>query len=527
MPAKTPHLLLVLDGWGHAAASDWNAITRAPAAHFLEWWEKWPRTLLSASGKEVGLPLGLMGNSEVGHTNIGAGRVVFQTISRINASIADGSFQRNGALLGAIEHARQNGSRLHLFGLIGDGGVHASDVHYRALLQMACAQGLRADQVLVHALLDGRDTPPTSAGAYLRQLEEMLAEHGGRVASICGRFFAMDRDQRWERSEQFWRALVHGVGHRAQTAAQAYADARARGESDEFVEPTLIDHSGDPGGPGSAGQPGGAGPGTLRDRDAVICFNFRADRVRQISECLLGEDFDAIDRGPCPQVHYATMTQYRQDFACPVAFPPEQLHSLFGELVAARGLRQFRCAETEKYAHVTFFFNGGREEVYDGEERLLIPSPRVKTYDLQPQMSAPEVTDAVVGRLAQGENDLYVVNFANADMVGHTGDIAAAAAAVRAVDASLRRIVEAALAQGGTVAITADHGNSEMMIDPVSGETHTAHTTNPVPFLLLGEAFRGARLRESGILADVAPTLMEAMGIEQPTVMDGVSLLAR
>lgn len=510
MERKNPTLLLVLDGWGHAAPSDTNAITHAPAHHFLEWWEKYPKALLSASGREVGLPLGLMGNSEVGHTNLGAGRVVYQTITRIDQAIADGEFQRNAALRGAVEHAINKGSRLCLFGLLGNGGVHASQKHYAAILELAVSMGLPGERIIFHALLDGRDTPPRSAQGFLDELEQLLAKHGAVLGSICGRYFGMDRDTRWDRTEQFWNGLVHGQGKFAAPNAQAaYQAAMERGETDEFVQATVI---------------GAPGERCVRDGDAVLSFNFRADRVRQITEAFLARDFPHFERGAVPAVHYVTMTQYRKDFDCPIAYPPEQLRSLFGELVAAKGLRQFRCAETEKYAHVTFFFNGGREEVYEGEERLLIPSPRVATYDLQPEMSSKDVTDAVVDRLQKGENDLYVVNFANADMVGHTGIPAAAESAVRAVDGCLARIVAEAMKQGGTVAITADHGNSEMMVDPVTGEAHTAHTVNPVPFLLLGERFRGAQLRKMGTLADVAPTLMEAMGIEQPSVMDGRSL---
>lgn len=510
MKSKNPTLLLVLDGWGHAAPSDTNAITHAPADNFLSWWERYPTALLSASGREVGLPLGLMGNSEVGHTNLGAGRVVYQTITRIDQEIEDGKFERNAALRGAIDHARQAGTRLHLFGLLGDGGVHASSKHYAKLLELAVSMDLPGEQIVFHPLLDGRDTPPTSAEGYLAELEKMLQPIGARVGSICGRYFGMDRDQRWERTESFWNVLVHGrAEHQADSAMAAYRAARERGETDEFVAATVI------------GQPGER---CVRDGDAVLSFNFRADRVRQITDAFLSEGFQGFERGAVPKVHYATMTQYRADFACPIAYPPEQLHSLFGELVAARGLRQFRCAETEKYAHVTFFFNGGREEVYEGEERMLIPSPKVATYDLQPEMSAFAVTDSVCDRLHKGEHDLYVVNFANADMVGHTGIPSAAEAAVRAVDGCLARIVEAALRQGGTIAITADHGNSEMMVDPVTGEPHTAHTVNPVPFLLIGDRFEGHKLRTMGTLADVAPTLMEAMQIEQPSVMDGRSL---
>lgn len=508
---KRPAVLLILDGWGQAEPGAANAITQAPAREFLRMWEEWPHCLLSASGEEVGLPLGLMGNSEVGHTNIGAGRVVYQEITRIDRAIREGEFQRNGALRGAVEHARRGGGALHLLGLVGTGGVHASDGHYRALVDLARQMGLPGDRLFFQALLDGRDTPPDSGAGFVKELEDYLERTGmGRIATVSGRYFGMDRDKRWDRVKKFWDAVVHGLGERAATAQDAVRRSYAAGVSDEFVAPAVV---GDP------------AAGRVRDGDAVIAFNFRADRMRQISQAFLLPDFEEFERGRAPQVHYVTMTQYRADFPCPVAFPPRELRSLFGELVAARGMTQFRCAETEKYAHVTFFFNGGREEVYPGEERLLVPSPKVATYDLQPEMSAPAVAEEVLRRLEGGAHDLYVVNFANADMVGHTGIQAAAEQAVRAVDRCVGRIVGEALRRGGTVAVTADHGNAEMMVDPVTGGPHTAHTTNPVPFVLAGEGFRGARLRPMGILADVAPTLTEVMGIEQPGVMDGRSLL--
>jgi 2,3-bisphosphoglycerate-independent phosphoglycerate mutase len=439
--------------------------------------------------------------------------VVYQTITRIDRAIETGEFAANGALRGAVAHALDGGGRLHLFGLIGDGGVHASAAHCAAVLALARRMRLPGERVLFHALLDGRDTPPSSSPGFIDRLEEALRREGGRIASVCGRYWAMDRDKNWERTQRFWELLARGrAPFAAPNARQAVADALARGETDEFVQPAVV-----------------GAPAPLADGDALLCFNFRADRVRQISEALLaGPDFDqrCFARGGVPRVRYVTMTQYRKDFACPAAFPPEELRSLFGELAAARGLRQLRCAETEKYAHVTYFFNGGREEVYPGEERVMVPSPKVPTYDLQPAMSAPAVADEACRRLADGATDLYVINFANADMVGHTGMQPAAEAAVRAVDECLGRIVDLALPRGGTVAITADHGNAEQMWDPVARQPHTAHTTNPVPFLLLGERFRGARLREMGVLGDVAPTLMEAMGLEKPPEMDGMSMLA-
>ncbi|TAH39617.1 MAG: 2,3-bisphosphoglycerate-independent phosphoglycerate mutase [Planctomycetota bacterium] len=513
MSPKTPALLLILDGWGHAPPGASNAITQAPAARFQALWDEWPHCLLSASGEEVGLPLGLMGNSEVGHTNIGAGRVVYQEITRIDKDIREGGFQRNGAIRGAIEHARRTGGALHLMGLLGNGGVHASDRHYLALLELAASMGLPGERVFFQAILDGRDTPPDSSAGFVQELDACLrAPQRGRIATISGRYYAMDRDRRWDRTRKFWDAIVHGVGERAGDPMQAVRNSFARGLTDEFVLPTII---GDP------------AAGRVRDGDAVFAFNFRADRMRAISQAFLFPEFAEFERGRVPQVHYATMTQYRADFPCPVAYPPRALKALFGELAAARGLTQFRCAETEKYAHVTFFFNGGREEPYAGEERVLVPSPRVATYDLQPEMCAAGVTDEVLRRLERGAHDVYVVNFANADMVGHTGIQPAAEKAVRTVDDCVGRIVAEALRRGGCAVITADHGNAEMMVDPVTGGPHTAHTTNPVPFVLAGARFRGARLRAMGILADVAPTLMEGMGIPQPVEMDGRSLLRR
>lgn len=509
MSGKRPTVLLVLDGWGHAKASAGNAITQAPAENFLRWWDQCPHALLSASGREVGLPLGLMGNSEVGHTNIGAGRVVRQTISRIDQAIEQDEFRLNPALRGAVEHALKNGRNLHMYGLLGPGGVHAMNNHYRQLLKLAGELGLPGARVRMHVLLDGRDTPPVSASGHLSELDSMMTEFGGTLASVCGRYYGMDRDHNWERIKQFWDCMIHGrTEYTAATWQLAMSAASERGETDEFVKPTVI-----------------GSPEPVTDGDSILCFNFRADRVRQMSQALLEDDFTGFATGAVPGVHYATMTQYRKDFNCSVAFPPLELRSMFGELVSAHGMRQFRCAETEKYAHVTFFFNGGREELYEGEERHLVPSPKVPTYDLQPEMSAPQVCDEVCLRLEKGEHDLYVVNFANSDMVGHTGKQDAAEAAVRAVDRCLGRIVAAATKSGGTVAITADHGNAEQMIDPDTGGIHTAHTVNPVPFVLIGEDYRNAKMREIGVLADVAPTLMRTMGIEQPEVMDGVDLL--
>jgi 2,3-bisphosphoglycerate-independent phosphoglycerate mutase len=502
-------VLLVLDGWGHAQPCDSNAITHAPAVNFLNWTQKYPWTLLSASGKEVGLPLGLMGNSEVGHTNIGAGRVVYQMISRINKAIEEETFFQNSVLRRAIRHAIEKKSNFHIFGLIGDGGVHASEEHYQALLKMANDMGLPSNNIKIHALLDGRDTPPRSARAFLESIELMCNKYGGSITSLCGRYFGMDRDSNYERTETFWKAMVDGdAPYLAKNSLEGLDAAYARGENDEFVQPVLIEQG-----------------VQVKDGDSVLSFNFRADRVRQISDMFLqNKSVSKFDHLDCPNVLYTTMTQYRKSFDCGVAYPPEEIKSTFGEVVAHQGLTQFRCAETEKYAHVSFFFNGGREEVFPGEERSLIPSPKVATYDLKPEMSAFEVTAAVINKLEEGMHSAYVINFANTDMVGHSGLIPATEAAVRAVDGCLKQIVDKVLEKGGNVVITADHGNAEQMIDLSTGGVHTAHTLNPVPFLLIGDEFQGVKMRDIGILADVAPTLLKIMGLDVPEEMDGLSL---
>jgi 2,3-bisphosphoglycerate-independent phosphoglycerate mutase len=504
--------LIVLDGWGHRRERDHNAI-EANAAFFHGLLGRYPHTLLSASGKEVGLPLGLMGNSEVGHTNLGAGRVVYQEITRIDKSIAAGDFFENGALVGLIERVRASGKRLHLLGLVSDGGVHSSDRHLRALLDLAARRGLAREDVCVHAVLDGRDTPPRSAQRFLARLESDLTEAGvGWIASVIGRYYAMDRDKRWERTRRAYDLFVSGVGERVATVAAALENSYATGKGDEFAEPCVV-----------------AGPhsGRLADGDGLLCFNFRADRMRQICEALSAEDFDGFERAPRARLDIATMTQYRGDFPFPVAYPPTQLRGLFTDIVSEHGLRQERMAETEKYAHVTFFFSGGREAELQGESRTLVPSPNVATYDLQPEMSAPELCRRILSSLEKGETDVYIINFANADMVGHTGIWNAAVRAVSAVDACLARIVPEVTRRGGLVAITADHGNAEQMVDPESGGPHTAHTTNPVPIVLCADDLIGAKLRPMGILADVAPTLLELADLPRSEGMDGVSLLVR
>jgi 2,3-bisphosphoglycerate-independent phosphoglycerate mutase len=508
---RRPVLLVVLDGWGHREAAAHNAI-RSHAPRFHELLARYPNTLLSASGEEVGLPLGLMGNSEVGHTNLGAGRVVYQEITRIDKAIAMGRFAENAAFLRAIDHVRERGTRLHLFGLVSDGGVHSSDRHVSALLALAKARGLAPEQVLLHAVTDGRDTPPRSGAGFLAALEAEITRIGvGRIASVVGRYWAMDRDKRWDRLARAYALLLAGEGRRAKTSAEAAALSYAEDVGDEFLEPTVI---GDP------------GADRLRDGDTLICFNFRADRMRQICQALALDDFEGFARPSRARLEIVTMTQYRADFPFPVAFPPSELKGIFPELIAAHGLRQERIAETEKYAHVTFFFSGGEEREYPGESRILVPSPRVATYDLKPEMSAPEVTDAVLASLERGLTDVYVINFANADMVGHTGMLEAAERAVATVDRCVERIVRAAAAKGGLVAVTSDHGNAEMMWDTQNDQPHTAHTTNPVPIVLCAEDLIGAQLRPMGILADVAPTLLEWMRLKPSEGMDGRSLLS-
>jgi 2,3-bisphosphoglycerate-independent phosphoglycerate mutase len=501
----------VLDGFGHREALEHNAI-RKEARFFYDLCARYPNALLSASGEEVGLPLGLMGNSEVGHMNLGAGRVVYQEITRIDKSIREGRFFENGAFREHLERVRRNKKRLHLLGLVSDGGVHSSDHHLRSLLELARRAGLAREAVLVHALLDGRDTPPRSGARYVAALERDLERAGvGRIATVVGRYWAMDRDKRWERVQRAYELFTAGVGTRHASALEAVRASYAQEVGDEFVEPCVI---------------GEAGAATMHSGDGVLCFNFRADRMREIVSALGLADFTAFERRVRPALELVTMTQYRADLPFAVAFPPVELSGTFGEVLSAANLRQERIAETEKYAHVTFFFSGGREAEVRGESRTLVPSPKVATYDLKPEMSAFEVKDVILRSLERGETDAYVINFANADMVGHTGIEPAAEAAVRAIDACLSEIVPRAVGRGGLVAITADHGNAELMWDAENQQPHTAHTTNPVPLVLCADDVRGAKLRPMGILADVVPTLLELTGIEKPSAMDGVSMLA-
>ncbi len=510
---KPPMLLVVLDGFGEAAAGPGNAITLAGPRFWNDLRQQWPTTHLEASGEDVGLPCGLMGNSEVGHLNIGAGRIVFQEITRIDREIREGRFQTNAALLSAIDQAKKSGGTLHLLGLLSDGGVHSSDRHLKALLGMCKAQGLTGERVVLHAFLDGRDTPPRSAQGYVERVETWMRELGtGRIGTVVGRYYAMDRDKRWERVQKAYDALTLGTGFAAESAQAAIAAAYARAETDEFVLPTMI---------------GSPDRGRVRTGDAVIFFNYRTDRARQLTDAFVGRDFTGFPRASVPIVHFVTMTRYREGLPCPVAYAPQNLDGIFPQVISQQGLRQLRIAETEKYAHVTFFFSGGEEKEYPGERRVLIPSPKVATYDLQPEMSAGLVTDALLQELGGALcPDVTILNFANADMVGHSGVIPAAVKAVQTIDQCLARIVPAYLKLGGTVAITADHGNVEMMIDPVTGEPHTAHTTNPVPFVVCGEAARGRRLRSGGRLCDIATTLLPILDLPLAKGMEGMDLFA-
>ena len=503
-----PVALVILDGWGINESCDYNAVCQARTPRIDALLRDYPSTRIGASGGDVGLPDGQMGNSEVGHLNIGAGRIVYQDLTRISKSIADGDFARNPVLTDTLERVKAAGGKLHLMGLLSDGGVHSHNTHLYALVELAKAAGV--GEVCIHAFLDGRDTPPQSGAGYLEELEARLAGmHCGRVATVIGRFYAMDRDQRWDRVRSAYRAMTLGEGESAASSAEAIAAAYAAGETDEFVKPRVIDPV-----------------ATIDDGDAMFFFNFRADRAREITRAFTEAEFCGFPREKKPRLSaYACLSEYDETFGLPVAFPPQSYPHLLGEVVAAAGLHQLRIAETEKYAHVTFFFNGGSEVPFPGEDRALIPSPKdVATYDLKPEMSAAAVTDEAVACIEGGNYDFIVLNFANPDMVGHTGVLPAAIRAMETVDACLGRVVDAVLAAGGRLLITADHGNCEQMADG-AGHPHTAHTTNAVPLILVGPERRNLTLRP-GILADLAPTLLELLGLPQPEEMTGRSLIS-
>lgn len=500
-----PVVLLILDGWGHREDPRDNAIAQAEIPNWRRLWDSAPTTLIHTEGGFVGLPEGQMGNSEVGHMNIGAGRVVYQELTRIGAAIEDGSFFDNPELLAACDEAIANGRTLHVMGLLSPGGVHSHEAHLFAMLELAKRRGV--PRVAVHAFLDGRDMPPRSARPSLEKLQQVAEALGNvRIASLSGRYYAMDRDRRWERVVQAWDAIVNAKGERAADPLAALEAAYARGENDEFVLPTVIE---------------GAQP--MSDGDAVVFMNFRADRARQLTMAFVQEEFDGFARRQLRLGRFSCLTEYDATLDAPVAFAPDNLRNTLGEVLADRGLRQLRIAETEKYAHVTFFLNGGREAPFEGEERILVPSPKVATYDLQPEMSCPEVTDRLVEAIGSGRFDVIVCNYANPDMVGHSGDLQAAIKAVEAVDAAVGRVVEATRARGGELLVTADHGNVEMMRDPDTGQPHTAHTVGPVGLIYVGD--RPAALREGGSLRDLAPTLLDMAGVPVPDEMTGRSLL--
>jgi 2,3-bisphosphoglycerate-independent phosphoglycerate mutase len=509
---KKTHMLIILDGWGIGVDEPTNAVLAADTPCLDRLLSTYPSTRLRCCGEDVGLPAGIMGNSEVGHMNIGAGRVVYQDLMRIDKSIEDESFFENAPLGTAMDTVATQGKALHLMGLVSDGGVHSQLTHILALLSMAAKRGV--SNVFVHAILDGRDTPPDSGVAYLRQVQDHINTLGqGAIASVCGRYYAMDRDKRWDRVEQAFRLYTEGEGRLETDPVAAVRSAYDQGETDEFVKPVaIVDESGKP-------------VGTVADGDGIIFFNFRADRAREITRAFTEKGFSGFERRVVPVLAgYTTMTLYDETFDLPMAFGPQHLAMILGEVVSRQGMRQLRIAETEKYAHVTYFFNGGEETPFENEDRCMIPSPRdVATYDLKPEMSAPQVADEVVARLDSGQYDFIVLNFANMDMVGHSGVLQAAVKACETVDRCLQKVLDKLLQQGGVALITADHGNSEKMAGP-DGKPFTAHTTNPVRLILVDDNHKAARLRE-GRLGDIAPTLLALMGLEQPEQMTGRSLL--
>ncbi len=508
---KKPVALIILDGWGINESCENNAVCQARTPRLDEFAKDYPTAWLNASGLNVGLPEGQMGNSEVGHLNIGAGRIVYQELTRISRSIEEGDFFTNQTLIAGLATIRQAGGKLHLMGLLSDGGVHSHNTHLYALIELARRAGVDA---YVHAFMDGRDTPPQSGAGYLQELEaEMARIDHGCLATVTGRYYAMDRDNRWGRVERAWRAMVLGEGQLAESGAEAIRAAYGAGQTDEFVEPRVILHNGSP-------------AGIINDGDGIFFFNFRADRAREITRTFTLPGFDAFARPSVPRLStFVCLTEYDATFDLPAAFTSESLHNILGEVVADAGLKQLRIAETEKYAHVTFFFNGGEEVPFANEDRVLVPSPQdVATYDQKPAMSAFEVTDEVISRIRQGTYDLIILNFANPDMVGHTGILRAAIAAMETVDECAGRVVDALLEAGGCALITADHGNCETMTDE-NGAPQTAHTANRVPLFLIDPDNRQAVLRP-GILADLAPTILDLMGLTVPPEMTGKSLIS-
>ena len=530
MPRPKPLVLIILDGWGYRAETKANAIALARKPTYDRLLREYPNTLIQTSGPFVGLPEGQMGNSEVGHLNIGAGRVVHMDITRIDLMIQNGDFFSHPVLLDAMKHARSGGRKLHLFGLLSDGGVHSQQAHLYALLKMAKQNGV--DRVFVHAFMDGRDTLPTNGAGYIEQLQQKMREYNsGKIASVNGRYYAMDRDRRWERIAKAYNAMVFGQGEGGTYVdpVQGVRDFYNKGVTDEFIVPFVcVDNRGEP-------------LAKIADEDSCICFNFRADRVRQITRALCRNsglnaqegrnlpgavELDAtIPRDRVPKnLKYVCMTQYDKNFSLPVVIPPESMANILANVMGGLNMRNLRVAETEKYAHVTYFFNGGVEQPFPGEERLLVPSQKVATYDLKPEMSAAGIADAVVKATNDSAFDVIIVNFANADMVGHSGKIEPTVKGVETVDACLEQIEKAVRAKGGAMLITADHGNAEMMIDPVTGGPHTAHTTNPVPFIVLSDDAQQFTLKPNGSLRDISPTILGMLGITEPKEMTGSDL---
>lgn len=509
-----PITLLILDGWGVADEKKGNAVLARSLSNYNYMRTNLPNSVLDASGSSVGLPPGLMGNSEVGHLNIGAGRVVIQKLTQISQTIIDGTFFKNPAFTGAIEYVRKTGGMLHLFGLVSDGCVHSSPDHLDGLLELMKRADIR--EFMVHPILDGRDTPPRSARRFMRELEEKLPGCGGRIGVVSGRYYAMDRDKRWDRLEKYWQALVMAQGMEADSALAAVDQGYERGENDEFVLPTVVT------------------PRTVRSGDAMICFNFRPDRVRQIARAMTTVDFDGFNRPTVPDIYFVCLTEYDASLNLPVAFSPEQLPSqdmtmTLPQLLSCHDMKQLHIAETEKYAHVTYFLNGGKEQENPGETRVLVPSLKVATYDQAPAMQTPKVCEMACQAIQTGEYPFIVVNFANPDMVGHTGFMEAAVEAVGSVDEAFGQLLEATKQARGSLLITADHGNVEQMIDLRTGEPHTAHTTNPVPFIVadFSGSLNGNSRLANGSLEDVAPTILEIMKIKQPAEMSGKSLIVR
>lgn len=530
---KRPVVVIIRDGWGENPFPEWNHVNavhlgRTPVSDRLE--KEYPRTLIHTSGEEVGLLHGVMGNSEVGHQNIGAGRIVDQELLRLTKMARNGELKKNEVIVRALQHAKENGTRVHLMGLASEAGVHSSLVHLYALLEAAKEQGVAADRVFVHNFTDGRDSSPTSGIEFCKQIEEKIKEIGvGRVASVIGRYYAMDRDNRWDRVEKAYRLLVHGEGQKYPNAIAAYQHyyenpTEASRQGDEFIEASVVvDGSGEP-------------IGTIGDGDTVIFYNFRGDRPREITKAFCYDEFPYKDstgklegfaRPKKLDLQFVTLTQYEKGLPVQVAVPkPPKMVNILGQYISQSGLKQFRCAETEKFPHVTFFFNDYREEPFDGEDRQIIPSPRdVTTYDQKPEMSAYEVTEEMLRRIQSDQYDLMILNYANGDMVGHTGSLDAAIKAVEAVDECVGKVVDAVLAKGGALIVTADHGNCEQMIDPETGKAHTAHTTYDVPLIVVDDRFKGRQLRSGGRLADIAPTALHLLGLEKPAQMTGRSLL--